>query len=754
MKRGRVKVVEAALAVVAVCMLVCGTAEAARQAKGERPEDDAGAGGADGGALLMLQKGKDQLAAGEKDRGIRILDQLIQQYPNSLVRYQAYMAMGRHHIESYEQDQALPYLARMKELEQVKDLPLSYKDMIVEALYMTGVAYFQKREYAKSFPTLRKITVDYPNTVWANQSYFYIGMCHFVQENWNKAIEALSLVGTYVDPDSPTTQFAEAGRRFYVKIQDGDLPIMTKLGFAPRVFVETKAGDKEDVTMIPLSTDNPMYVGSLPTEVGTPKPNNGVIEVCGGDEITATYLDGNTQEGEKDKPRKGAVKVVSTGGIFISLGDYDTRTKNAYLDAPVYVVLQDADLDISPQYDTFKLKAMSRYKVEDVEEAAPEATKGGFADLLVEKKKEIYRVRDELTFTLREVGKSEPVRTGRFHGAFMTASAAVVAPDKDDDRLSCGQDDEIVVSYVDALHGEGDVPRTVTSKAVVVGTLDSTIKVTVPYVPDEMLRAKKNVVEAEAFLELAKIFKDMGLQQGANARAAEGLDRASEVILTQATIDPALREQAFKLKWELHVSQNDFEAAVATCNAFNSLFPNSPFVDRALMGIATVKEQEGNLADAIKVYTQILGLQVSLVKAEAQYKIAECTEKLAVIKAKGDTKGDPQKMALELAIPIYRAVAEKFPESPYAGPALGKLIDYAIENKDYTQANTLLEQIFSDYPDAPFLDAMLMKWVLTAYRMGDFKKAHEKCSQLLFEYPDSSYGSKAKEILPRIEAKL
>ena len=61
--------------------------------------------------------------------------------------------------------------------------------------------------------------------------------------------------------------------------------------------------------------------------------------------------------------------------------------------------------------------------------------------------------------------------------------------------------------------------------------------------------------------------------------------------------------------------------------------------------------------------------------------------------------------------------------------------------------------MFQDYPDASFLDSMLLKWVLVAYRSGDYTKAAEKCSQLLFEYPESPYAEKAKQIVPKIEAK-
>ena len=81
-------------------------------------------------------------------------------------------------------------------------------------------------------------------------------------------------------------------------------------------------------------------------------------------------------------------------------------------------------------------------------------------------------------------------------------------------------------------------------------------------------------------------------------------------------------------------------------------------------------------------------------------------------------------------------------------------MDYHVEMRDFAQAGELLAQIFKDHPDASFLDAMLLKWVLVAYGSGDYAKARDKCAQLLFEYPGSPYADKAKQILPKIEAKL
>ena len=187
---------------------------------------------------------------------------------------------------------------------------------------------------------------------------------------------------------------------------------------------------------------------------------------------------------------------------------------------------------------------------------------------------------------------------------------------------------------------------------------------------------------------------------------------------------------------------DELDAAIATCELFNRLFPESPFVDTALLQIGRISEERGKPVEAIGVYKRVLALKESQAKAEAQYRIAQATEKL------------PATGAAEQAIVQYKLCAERYPDSPFAGEALGKLVDYHVDKKDNAAAHELLTQIFEDYPDASFLDSMLLKWVMVAYRSGDVAKAHEKCTQLLFEYPESSFAEKARAILPKIEAKL
>jgi len=198
--------------------------------------------------------------------------------------------------------------------------------------------------------------------------------------------------------------------------------------------------------------------------------------------------------------------------------------------------------------------------------------------------------------------------------------------DKTDHLLTAAPGDQVVATYVDELHIQGRVPRQVTARIEVIGEIDGRPRATQNVVPDPILKSKKLLVEATAYLELARIFRSMGLMKGAKAKAAEGLARVDTVVRLRSPVPSSLREEAFRLKWELYIVQDDFRNAMATCRLFNRLYPDSPFVDQALMGIGRIRMENKEYQEAIRVFRQILSLPHSQAKAEAQFLIAQATE--------------------------------------------------------------------------------------------------------------------------------
>ena len=214
----RTEMTRAVVGLLLVAGLLCaaGSAQGQPRRRAKRPAEESFE------ARRLLKTAQAVLAAGERERGVRMLERLLEQYPRSSVRYEACLELGRQYLASGgDRAKAIAYLRELKDLKK-PDEPLEgrEKELYLEGLYLTGVAHFRARNYAGACAVLRKITREYPHTVWANQSYYYIGMCHFAQKRWNDAVRSLSLVGTFVDPDSPSADYAEAGRRFYVKVVD------------------------------------------------------------------------------------------------------------------------------------------------------------------------------------------------------------------------------------------------------------------------------------------------------------------------------------------------------------------------------------------------------------------------------------------------------------------------------------------------------------------------------------------------------
>jgi len=692
-----------------------------------------------------LRRAGDLLEAGEAERGVRMLQTLVDRNPGSLVSLRARLQLGRHYHQARDNRKAIEHLRRLEMLKTPgKKLEGERRDIYVEALYLVGVSHFNAREYGKAFAALQRVVREYRDTVWANQAFYYIGMSHFARERWREAIRALSMVGTLVKPGRVPIEVAEARHRLHIKIEDADLAVLKKMGHEIRVTLETASGDTETIPVAPLAGSDEVFMGSLVTAAGSANPGNGTIEITGGDKVTVTYVDRNTEDGTRDVVRKKEIKIVSSGSIDFTLGTHEGQAVAAFVGQPLYLRARDLDMDVSDGRDMMKIRLASTCKIEEPKDNYEAPTLAVDLDsLLEEDQKPRLRVRDEMVVTLIEVGEGDKVHSGVFVGTVQTTRAGQGSVDTADGIMECAVGDELIASYVDELHSAQAGPIEVAARLMVAGGVGTDISYVHSVVPDAVLRARKEVVEARAYLELARIFNGMGLRNRANAKAETGLEKVQFTVESEdAPIPLSTREEAYRIMWELYLEQGELSKAMAVCDVFSRNFPRSPLVGNALIGIAKVLENEGKLDEAVAVLRRILGMPSSLAQAEAQWLVARILE----------AKGAGRATISEAAVKEYRACATKYPGSEFAGRSLGKIVEYHIQTKDYSSADRMLEQIFLDYRDEPFLASMLLKWAIISYRTGDRRKAIDKCRQVVFEFPSTPEAKKALELIERLRA--
>ncbi len=717
-------------------------------------------------AKHLFDKAMELMDYKQHERGLAMLNSIVRDNQGSMLAHRAHMAMGKHFQEQRNTADALNHfmlltrvLAPVPGEKQSEDEISLYQ----ESLFQSGYTQYVAGQYAAAFPMFRRLTEVAGKTTWANQAYFYIGMSHYHMGNWNKAIDSLSLVGTEVaDAAADDLGRIEIGQRFYAKIVDADVPVMRKLDQPIQAVVKVSSGDTEIIAGAPVPGKSDEMLASAPTALGIAKPNDGVLQMVGGDTLEVTYLDDSTLDGKKGIPRTGKVRAVSTGTVGFYLGDNSTPAYIAYPGQPQVVMLRDADLDTSPAAESITLTVKSLYKVEAKDAAEGEELLDIFA--LKDDEKDQWTERDSISVTLTETGEGAEIRTGVFLGKIPLAPLTEgIEPTTKDDILHTAELDELSISYTDKVHLYGDDTRETESRIKVSGSVNSGVTADQYVVFEELLKARKGSVEAEALVGLGSIYKDMGLDQRASERANEALDKIDPIIINRLKLPGDLVEQAFKLKWEGELLKNDFTSAMATCLAFNRLYPESVLADQALMTLGRSLGDRGEYKQAVEVYGRVLELENPISAAEAQFRIGEVLTKEAEdITAAADehnskwgkaglNKATALQTRMNSAINAYRKTYQTYPESSFAAEALGRVVRHYVDTDSFAQAAGLLESVFAEYPDAAFLDEMLLLWANVAFRMNDTATAKAKLQQLLFDYPTSQYVAEARKRLAGLE---
>jgi len=733
--------------IVACWILCCGLAAAASTAFAQDTPDVAPEPAAERGpsnpmmemrANRMIESALELLDSKQDERAVKILLSTPRMFPDAQARFRAHLELGRFYSQQRKVDEAVRQFQRVGKAED----PL----WRAEALHLTGRTYFNANNYDAAFMALRQVTNDYPWSSFANQAYFLIGQCHFERKRWRKAVEAFRMVGTAVPQreDLEDVTPAEAGQRVFVRVKDKDLPVLSSLGQPLEVMLKAlDSGDSETVALAQLGRADEDYLCSVATTTEPSKPEDGRLQVRGGDRITVYYVDQNTADGNRNRELKSSVQLVSTAAMSWMDGAFAERVDGLFLGQPAFLQLKDVDLDTTDEPDTVILPVIARYKQKKREELTlPDGATQESGETL-EEEEDVWITRNTARIELLETAP----HSGFFRGRLV--------PEREDSEgaarsgvISVMPGDEIVAEYVDKIHLQGDDPRQVFTSAVVVegGNVDP--RSIVATSADPNTQARKLLIESQLLHDWGEIFKEVGLQSNADGRADEGLNRVEGIMSLYAkhSLDRRIVEEAYATKWDLYLIKNDVDSAIATCQALLTIFPDTALADRAFLRIAQAQMKSGDEKDiksAMDTLKRVLAIEDSPHRAEAQFRIAEAQEMLATEKG-----GD-----LAPAMLAFEACAKTYPDSPFAGESLKRIINYYLNVKDYSRAIQRLQMVEQDYPDAEWLDEMTLKWGIALYRIGDKQGAIRKFRQVVEEYPGGAAAAKATSFLNTLTKK-
>jgi len=321
----------------------------------------------DRAARKLLEAGDARLEAGEPAKAIEVWQSVIERYPRSRVRFDAHVKLGNHLLTK---ERAFDRARTQFESAAIEEN--SNEEQRAEATLKIGICFYEGRNFGKCFKFMRDVVEKFPVSPHVNQAYYYIGLGHFQQGHYSRAITALERVGTALPPPEEGAKVAsaellEAGKRLFVRVDDADLAAL-ELGKTVPVRVETTSGDVETIECVPIGRNVRLVIGSMPTILGKPLLNNGRLEVRGGDKVKISYRDSHTANNKEDMVVK-EIAVVGTATAAIMDGAFGETLQGVVLGRGVNLQIVDADFDITDGADVLNA-TIEVYREKTTEELA------------------------------------------------------------------------------------------------------------------------------------------------------------------------------------------------------------------------------------------------------------------------------------------------------------------------------------------------------------------------------------------------
>ena len=749
----------------------------------------------DQAAKKLIEAGDSRYESDEFGKAVDIWQSVIERYPRSRHRFTAHMKLGDHFL-----NRERAYDQARKHYEYVTAEENRDEDQRAEATLKMGICFYQARNFGKTFSVMRDVIENFPVSSQVNQAYYYIGLAHFQQGHYSRAITALERVGTALSATDASFEKVEAGKRLFVKIEDADLAAL-----GPNETIKVKAvtsqGDEELIECHPVGRNVRVVMGSIQTQLGKPKPGNGKLEVRGDDKVKVTYTDLHTADRQFNRPVGRDVTVVGNAQAAIMDGAYADTLKGAVLGKEVNLQVTDGDLDVSDNAD--KLEAF----IEIHREKTPEEIEKELADLKIAAKKdptkavdnaeepqiEKFRLIDRVKITLREAKIERPqagaasaapqvspaptdsktptdptvpatpdlpakkteakdlaseiekqaidtsIHTGTFRSTVLLEHAE--APTADDPKLQALPGDQIRIVYIDGENTTAE-PVTITARAKTVEGNLGGVRVTRTEITDKELRLRTQLKTASALCNIGNRYKEFGLKAKSTEKYNEALLVCEEISEEARKLGGRLLEETYVQLWQIYFEMDKLELAAAMCQRLAREFPDSAFVDDALLQLAAVSRKQGQVSRAIGIYSRLVEMKTSQLRGEAQFGIAECYEEMA--KA---AKEEQQPAMYDRAFQEYKKVFESFPDSGRVGEAVAKMANFYYQKQDYSRAIDIFETVLSEHPDAKYLDVILFNYGRCLYRMERKKEARAKFDQLLGDFPESGLAAETKRIV-------
>jgi TolA-binding protein len=218
---------------------------------------------------------------GDTKRAAELYQKEITLNSRSSVNIRAHARLGDCAFEEKNYEDAAAAYRRASQLGENATDP-DERAAAVRSDFMVGYSYVGARQYTQAFGQLRRFIDRHGGDPLVNIAYQAIGDAHLALQQYQQALDAYRMVGTTLDQHNTAGHRITPGERLYLRVEDADVNI----GDTPKtvnVVVKTTSGDVETVTLQPLGLHNAVFIGSIPTLLGSSRHSDDITAIMSAD---------------------------------------------------------------------------------------------------------------------------------------------------------------------------------------------------------------------------------------------------------------------------------------------------------------------------------------------------------------------------------------------------------------------------------------------------------------------------------------
>ena len=296
---------------------------------------------------------------------------VVNRYPDTLEAVEARFGIGETLMAQKIYDQAEETFA------ELADSPVA--KVRIRGQFLLGVLENRKGNRDEARDIFREVLASMPDVSLANETLFNLAEVYGGEQRYLEQLELLRTVGRL---GQESKRWHEPGRGLSIVVQDTDLGISRGHTRIPVEVTTEPGGDRELTFLSSGGAGKGLFVGEIETVLGGVETGNGLLEVGGADLIRVDYPDDFKQEFQFQPIATGDIGLASDARFRMASSriveeNEETEAERIEREAeensdlrrsvvrsgneikpgnPVYLRVDDADRDLSPEADELMVK--------------------------------------------------------------------------------------------------------------------------------------------------------------------------------------------------------------------------------------------------------------------------------------------------------------------------------------------------------------------------------------------------------------